>query len=69
MDNIYNFFKKLNNDRLKRIYEKDNQEISEMMENVYKCCFRFNLTVKQTEYILEESIRPFVGTWIEEYEK
>ena len=69
MDNIYNFFKKLNNNRLKRIYEKDNQEISEMMENVYKCCFRFNLTVKQREYMLEESIRPFVGTWIEEYEK
>lgn len=65
MEDIYKFFNKLKSDRLKRIYEKDNQEIAEMMDNVYKCCFRFNLTIKQTEFMLEEAIRPFIGSWIE----
>lgn len=65
MEDIYRFFNKLKSDKLKRIYEKDNQEIAEMMENVYNCCFRFNLTIKQTEYMLEEAIRPFIGSWIE----
>ena len=66
MEDIYNFFKNSKNDRLKKIYERDSQEISEMMDNVYRCAFRFNLTIKQTEYLLEEAIRPFIGTWIEE---
>ena len=52
--------------RIQKIYENDHQEISQMIDNIYKCAFRFNLTVKQTEYLLEESLKPFIGTWIEE---
>ena len=66
MEDIYIFFRKLKSDKLKRIYDKDIEKIAEMMENLYRCCFRFNLTIKQTEFMLEESLRPFLGTWIED---
>lgn len=66
MDDIYKFFNKLKDEKLKSIYEKDQQEITEMIERIYKCCFRFNLTVNQTKYMLEEALGPFIGTWIEE---
>ena len=63
-EELIHFLNRVKEQELLKIYEKDNQEIHELIDNVYKCAFRFNLTDKQTVYLLKESLKPFID-WIE----
>lgn len=57
MENIKEFLIRTKQDRLLNIYQTDTQEIHNLMDKLYKCAFRFNLTGNQTIYLLDEALR------------
>ena len=40
-------------------YEKYSKEVQESLENIYRACWRFNLTDRQTIYMLNEALKAF----------
>lgn len=41
-------------------YDNYSIEIKKMMENIYNCCYRFDLFPRQTLYILNSALEPFI---------
>ena len=41
-------------------YSDYSYEIIKMMENIYRCCYRFDLFPNQTLFLLNNALEPFV---------
>ena len=63
MEDLNHFLFRTKQDRLLDIYETDTQEIHILMNKLYKCAFRFNLTDNQTIYLLNEALGS-LHSWI-----
>lgn len=58
MEDLKHFLFRTNQDNLLNIYETDTQEIHNLMERLYSCGFRFNLTDRQIIFLLSEALEP-----------
>lgn len=53
---LLDFLTRKKQDHLIKIYKESSEEIHNLMDKLYSCAFRFNLTDKQTIFLIEESI-------------
>lgn len=44
---------------IKKYYNNSNNDIKEMIKNLYNACYRFGLNDTQTIYMIDQALKPF----------
>ena len=58
MEGIHHFLFRMNEADLLNVYEKAGKEIHKLMDKLYSCAFRFNLSDRQTVFLIREILEP-----------